>query len=682
MRRSKRNKKNNQAKENNLDKNSRKRKEKKDIYSRVNFEMQDFHSDPINNIIRRKKHDIIDNTVYINNKNILYSPKKAEKLHNEIINNFMEIDNEMPELPYSVRNGRNQRKRAINNNYLNNKYILNDKLVSYNANRKKSNKDLFAEINCIELKENLKVEIPKKGNKNTLSQKAKGRKRTKSNNVILNDNELFYNTNNAKKVESKKSRMTRSYTTRNRKKEMENVNKLEKSRESKRAKTNKNKGKKVNIIQEEKKENFDNLNNIKYKSRSHMLNSIEEIKRKEIENIKKKVEKRSNRDHLSPRNYYQNNISCFLNNGIKEGRDILKNHSTQKMFNNNENKIEENISKKNEKKNKKKNKDKLLNDYIYSLTYFDKKKFTITLNKRLKTPQYNNIIKKDLFKVNQDENVLGRKRRRNEPRKEKEKKKENKNKSNKPKNKPKREKKKKTKNKNNHKEKFQNSNEVKIKQEDNESPYQLNKLKSELNNDQNKAVEFKGKKRTRKHKSVKKNENPFVKIEEEINSFESYSEPDKDFNSRDYYYPRNNYNFNFYNQINFSNDQMQLENAPSNDLSKSNLQSNIKSNNNTNININNKINSNNANNIKNYPNYDIANTNYLKINLSSNNSFKDLNSETANFMEMSNNFEYSFPIDLEEKIDIKEDKTYYTKASKYLKYHPIDKYIPPISNTN
>jgi hypothetical protein len=74
-------------------------------------------------------------------------------------------------------------------------------------------------------------------------------------------------------------------------------------------------------------------------------------------------------------------------------------------------------------------------------------------------------------------------------------------------------------------------------------------------------------------------------------------------------------------------------------------------------------------------NNDIQNYNY---NLSS--SCKEFGSDTPNFIETSNNFEFSFPIDFEEKIDIKEDKTYFAKNSKYIKYHPVDKYLDPISN--
>ena len=638
-RRSTRNKKNNHDKDNNTNQNIRKIKEKEKInfYSNGNFEMQDFHSDPINNIIKNK-YDVIDNTTY--NK-VLYSPKKPKKHHIKIVNNIMEIEEN--EQPFSVQSGRNQRKaRTKHENYINNFIEQNDTLRSNNANKKKNNINTYKEFNYIELKNDLNEDLVQKN----MSQNAKSRKRKKTNNIILNNNELIC-INNDKKEENKKKRMTRSYTSRNLKKELKDENKQEKIKSGKSVNNNKNKGRKDKINKEEKNKN-DNLNNIKYKSRSHMSNSIK--KRKEEEKITKNIEKKNNRDHLSPRNYHENNNIYTLNNMIKEEKDIIKNHSTQKMINN-------------EKKLEKKINSKLSNDYIYSIANIDKRKFTITLNKMLKTAQPNIIIKKGIFKVSQDENLIGRKRKRNEPKEVKEKKKEIKKKSNKPKNKQKKVKEDELIDKNNLKEKSQKIPVVNIKKEADDIPNELEKLKNDLNCDKNKTVGLKGKKRTRKHKSMKKKEKIFVKVEEEINSFDSYSEPDKDFYTRDYYNHRNNYNFKASNKINLSNDQMQIENNPNNDSSKNNFQSNPQSFNNTNIN-NNQI------------------TNYLRINLSSDNSLKELNSETANFMEMSNNFEYSFPIDLEEKIDIKEDKTYYAKASKYLKYHPIDKYIPPISNEN
>ena len=45
---------------------------------------------------------------------------------------------------------------------------------------------------------------------------------------------------------------------------------------------------------------------------------------------------------------------------------------------------------------------------------------------------------------------------------------------------------------------------------------------------------------------------------------------------------------------------------------------------------------------------------------------------------LENSLDYSFPHEFDEKIQIKEDMTYLTKNSRYIKYHPIDQYTPPI----
>jgi hypothetical protein len=179
---------------------------------------------------------------------------------------------------------------------------------------------------------------------------------------------------------------------------------------------------------------------------------------------------------------------------------------------------------------------------------------------------------------------------------------------------PKRNKKKEIKPKNNKKGKSLNVNLI-IHNDDDEEIYleDINKLKQGLNCDKKNTTKNKVKKGTKKHKSLKKNENKEEKLDEinndELKSVDSYSEPDKDFNNRDCFNQR------------------------------------------------------------------------IIINPLQSNSIKDfnLNSETANFID-SNNYEFSIPIDFEEKVDIKEDKTYFAKTSKYIKYHPIDKYLPPIAN--
>lgn len=188
--------------------------------------------------------------------------------------------------------------------------------------------------------------------------------------------------------------------------------------------------------------------------------------------------------------------------------------------------------------------------------------------------------------------------------------------------------------------------------------------------------------------SVKRRRNLLEKIKEkeEINSLDSFSEPDK--NVYDY---NNNNNCKVRSPKNQNNNQFQYENSQPNFIyKKNNLKSSSAGNTctNTNNNMNNSyiLYNNNGMNMSNkafwlnndFPcnnNNDIQNYNY---NLSS--SCKEFGSDTPNFIETSNNFEFSFPIDFEEKIDIKEDKTYFAKNSKYIKYHPVDKYLDPISN--
>ena len=44
-------------------------------------------------------------------------------------------------------------------------------------------------------------------------------------------------------------------------------------------------------------------------------------------------------------------------------------------------------------------------------------------------------------------------------------------------------------------------------------------------------------------------------------------------------------------------------------------------------------------------------------------------------------FNYSFPIEYEEKLQIKEDLSYFSKNSRYIKYHPIDQFLPTQDET-
>ena len=659
-RRSTRNKKNNHEKENtNYNKNNRKKRTKNNPYSNEEYEKQeDFRSEPLD-----KNRTSLFIMINKEEQNPIYSPRKPEKHYKDYIDNNMEIE-ENVELgnQFFIKEGRNVRKNRLKNkSYIDNVTIENDFFRSNIANKKKNDKKRKEEFNFKESNNNINEKVPQnKKKKDALLQKAKSRNERNPKNKTINNTESI-NINNDKKEENKKKKTNRSCTTRNIKIKLEDENKTEKNKEKKKVQGNKNKGKKEKIKKEENDNIFENFYDIKNKSRSHLSNSIKEKKEKEKEKEKgrKNRETRNNRDYSSPRNIYGNNTNYILNNGIKEDFNKLKIHSTKKEI-----KTSKNI------------KDKLLeiSRYEYSFASFDRRKLIITLNKKLKIKDNNIIINKDLIKEDKEEILLGRKRKRNEPKKAKKKKKENKNNKNS-------NKQNKAKGKNNPKAKSPkfpvvNDNdkiENKIKIEE------MNKLKNDLNCDKNKDAGVKGKRRTKKYKSMIKKEKEY-ECEKysnygEINSFDSISLPDKNFDELEHFNHKNKYNFKIPNQVNLSSDQMQIENLENNDSQKNNFLSNPLQNN---ANINNKINFNNENNLNNkfYSNYDLANTNYININLSSN-SLKDLNSETANFLEMSN---YSFPIDLEEKIDIKEDKTYYAKASKYLKYHPLDKYISPICN--
>ena len=654
-RRSTRNEKNNHEKENtNYNKNNRKMRTKNNLYPNEEYENQEeFLSEPWGK--DRTNLYIINNN---KEQNPIYSPRKPEKHYKDIINNNMEIE-ENVELwnQFFIKEGRNVRKNRLKNkSYIDKVTIENDFFRSNIANKKKNEKKRKEEFNCKELSNNISEKVPQnKRKKDALLQKAKSRNERNPKNKIMNNTESI-NIIIDKKEENKKKKTHRSCTTRNIKIKLEDENKTEKNMEKKKEQSNKNKGKKEKIKKEENDNKFENFYDIKNKSRSHLSNSIKEKKEKEKEKGRKKREERNYRDHSSSRNINGNNTNYILNNGIKEDFNKLKIHSTKKEI-----------------KKSKNIKNKLLDisGYIFSFASFDRRKFTITLNKKLKIKDNTIIINKDLIEVDKNEILLGRKRKRNDPKKAKEKKKENKN--NKPSNKQNKAKRKNKPKVKSPKIPVVNDNdkiENKIKIEE------MNKLKNDLNCDKNKEAGVKGKRKTKKHKSMIKKEKKYEYEKNsnygEINSFDSISLPDKNFDELDHFNHKNKYNFKFPNQVNLSSDPMQIETLENNDSQKNNFLSNPLQNN---SNINNKINLNNENN-KFYSNYDLANTNYININ-SSSNSLKDLNSETANFLEMSN---YSFPIDLEEKIDIKEDKTYYAKASKYLKYHPLDKYIEPICN--
>ena len=70
------------------------------------------------------------------------------------------------------------------------------------------------------------------------------------------------------------------------------------------------------------------------------------------------------------------------------------------------------------------------------------------------------------------------------------------------------------------------------------------------------------------------------------------------------------------------------------------------------------------------------NNNSDDINIINNNSIKELDYDIIFGLE--NSLSYSFPIDYEDKIQLIDDPSYFLKNSRYIKYNPIDYYLPPV----
>jgi hypothetical protein len=73
----------------------------------------------------------------------------------------------------------------------------------------------------------------------------------------------------------------------------------------------------------------------------------------------------------------------------------------------------------------------------------------------------------------------------------------------------------------------------------------------------------------------------------------------------------------------------------------------------------------------------ISYDNYNDI-IINNNNIIDFSNKQYSYSSFDNSFDYSFPIEYEDKIQIKEDVTYFGKNTRYIKYNPIDEYITPI----
>ena len=643
-RKNSRNKKYNIPPQINNTKNQRSKGRKNKNYFDSYFEKQEvFYSEREPDEKKIIKNKLLNNgNINHNEQDSIFSEKKHRKHNKMIIDNKEALEDDIN----SVRSERNLRRKCEQNcNLCNSLTIEIDVPKDFSKNKRNNNRNQTK--NIINLEKDLK--------------KAKSRKEKVKKNNNLNINNEFPN----EPIEENKSRKrtTSLFTTRNLNNKIENVKKPEMNKKNKSKKGNNRKYK--NKKEEKESNNLFILNN-KNKSRSYWPNSNRGKKGKKLkekENNKNKVTKRNKRDYSSPRIYLENNRSMILDNEMDEEINNLKTCSSEKKINHKKS-INNKIT-------------KSFTYFTYSNPVIDNKNFIITLEKHLVIDIPKSILSNDIINMINDLKLLGRKRRRQQNKKEKE------TKNNKLLNKNKKAKIKETKDikeKNNLKGKSLFS--VMIKKEDDDNNSQISNkydvLKNELNCDRNRGVRIGVKQGTRKHKSLKKEKNNrFVKFSKDLNSVDSYSEPDKDFYNNDIFSQRNNYNLKVANQ---SNDPMQI------DDDQNNYNSNMK----TDFNSNPRTsNINNNNNNKNSSNKDInkssfnllgdtSNINY--INIDSNCNSLNLNSETANFMGSSNNFEYSFPLDLEEKVDLKEDKNYYINASKYIKYNPIDKYLHPLSD--
>ena len=60
------------------------------------------------------------------------------------------------------------------------------------------------------------------------------------------------------------------------------------------------------------------------------------------------------------------------------------------------------------------------------------------------------------------------------------------------------------------------------------------------------------------------------------------------------------------------------------------------------------------------------------------NNISGFSNKQYSYSSFDNSFDYSFPIEYEDKIQIKEDVTYFGRNTRYIKYNPIDEYATPI----
>ena len=482
------------------------------------------------------------------------------------------------------------------------------------------------------------------------------------------------------------------------------------------------KGKNKNI-KRTKEKNIEKEMDIKDKEKSNG--------RKEYKNNQKSKQRGNNKKGYKKNNKicsleYQTEVHCCYNN------DLYYNKDKTMLIQNNQNNFFSNginiYSLRSAKYNKNLINENLIKNYRYTANDIDEDLYIITVNKipiNDKNIYYQKsnieiLIKNDYNIFDSSMELLGHKRKRNHQKKyekEKKEKKENIKKERKVTKKEKKEKKKIPQNPRN--KRYNKDNMTKEKVFNNE----VVQLKSDLSY----GVKKKNKKGIKKHNSMKKKQGQKSELIEyekeedndhELGSCGSFSEGEKEYINIGKKNNKNNKNnLNNSKPINQIKNNEQNENIPYYNLFHNKIQDNInnyspyskntisnnnyysssyKNNNNNNfyspsrknsINNNNyysppRKNNNNNNNYyspsrKNNNNNNICSpSNKINNNLITNYSIREIDYGSSLFLD--NSLNYSFPIDYEEKIQIKEDPTYISKNSRYIKYHPIDQFLPSI----
>ena len=474
-------------------------------------------------------------------------------------------------------------------------------------------------------------------NKNYKNQKSKRKNVSsfnfKRNKVILDDSDLEAEKVKQKNLETSKGK-EKNNNVQNQKNKNNKNHKIKKNQNDK--VINKNLKNEKNIMKEKKTEE----NNLKKKN-----NEIDKyFKINELIN--------NNNIYFEKCNYYSNNINSDI--------IVIK----KKIFNRNI--IDENS----------------VNKYKFYYCEANIKKSIVILKFTPKEKEnkykYNSndieiIIEDDRGNVNCEnfnKNLLGHKRRRSE--KEKKIKKENDKliKENKKGKKEKETKIKKEKNDETKKpKKIQNNKNENKKTKKSKQKYnninEINQLKNDLSYNSssfsnNIKKESKTNKSVKKNKEVKK-ENEELFIENGINSCSSLSDGEKK-NKR--------YNITKNSNKNYKNDYEQNIKSSINDFEiegKEKFKKEEEQNSPLNSFYKNQVND----------NYSSSSfTSHKNNNLINSYSSKKMSYSSSFILE--NSLDYSFPHEFDEKIQIKEDMTYLTKNSRYIKYHPIDQYTPPI----